>query len=108
MRFGYLETMTEVLPQVESKIIRINLPPLSEERRKKLVALVKERGEAAKISVRNVRRDSNRIAEQSQKDGDLTEDDLRGLKDEIQEQTKEHETRIDSVLGKKIDELMAV
>jgi ribosome recycling factor len=97
-----------VNPQVEGKIVRINLPPLSEERRKKLVALVKERAEAAKVSVRNVRRDSNRTAEQSQKDGDLTEDDLRGLKDEIQEQTKEHESKIDTVLGQKIDELMAV
>ena len=97
-----------VNPQVEGKIIRINLPPLSEERRKKLVALVKERAEAAKVSVRNVRRDSNRNAEQSQKDGELTEDDLRGLKDEIQEQTKEHESKIDEILGQKIDELMAV
>jgi ribosome recycling factor len=95
-------------PSIEAKIIRLVLPPLSEERRKKLVALVKEKGEAAKISVRNVRRDANRSAEQSEKDSDLTEDDLRNLKDEIQEQTKDHETKIEEILKQKIDELMAV
>jgi len=95
-------------PAMEAKIIRLLLPPLSEERRRKLVALVKEKGETAKVSVRNVRRDANRSAEQSEKESDLSEDDLRNLKDEIQDQTKEHETKIDEILSQKIDELMAV
>lgn len=95
-------------PNVDGKILRLNIPPLSEERRKKLVGLVKEKGETAKIAVRNVRRDANKSAEQGKKDGDLTEDDLKKLKDEIQDQTKEHESKIDEILKQKIDELMTV
>ncbi len=97
-----------VTPSVDGKLIRLNLPPLSEERRKKLVALVKEKAEAAKVAVRSVRRDANKHAETALDDGDVTEDDGRRLKDEIQEQTKEHEGKIDAVLKTKIDELMAV
>ncbi len=97
-----------VNPSVDGKLIRINLPPLSEERRKQLVGLVKEKAEAARVSVRNVRRDANKHADQAQKDGGLTEDDLRKLKEEIQEQTKEHEGKIDKILESKIEELMAV
>ncbi|MHC4959412.1 MAG: ribosome recycling factor [Planctomycetota bacterium] len=97
-----------VNPAVDGKLIRLNLPPLSEERRKKLVGLVKEKAEAAKIAVRNVRRDAIKHGETSKSDSDLTEDDLHTLKDEIQEQTKEHEKKIDDVLKEKVDELMAV
>jgi len=95
-------------PNVDGKILRLNVPPLSEERRKKLVALVKEKGEAAKVAIRNVRRDANKNADAGRKDGDLTEDDVKGLKDEIQEQTKEHETKVDDLLKAKVDELMEV
>ena len=97
-----------VMPNVDGKIIRINLPPLSEERRKKLVGLVKEKGEAAKVAVRNVRRDGNKQADQASKGGDLTEDDAHKLKEEIQEETKKHEARVDEILKAKVDELMAV
>ena len=95
-------------PNVDGKILRLILPPLSEERRKKLVALVKEKAEASKVSVRNVRRDANKHADQTQKDGELTEDDHHKLKDEIQEQTKEHEAKVEEILKHKIDDLMAV
>lgn len=95
-------------PNVEGKILRLNIPPLSEERRKKMVALVKEKAEAARIAVRNVRRDANKQAEQAKKDADVTEDDLKKLRDEIQDQTKEHETRIDTILKAKVDELLTV
>lgn len=95
-------------PSVEAKILRLNMPPLSEEQRKKLVALVKDKAEQAKVAVRAVRRDSNKHGDQSLKDRVLTEDDHKKLKDEVQEQTKEHESKIDDVLKKKIDELMTV
>jgi len=95
-------------PNVEGKILRLTIPPLSEERRKKLVALVKEKAEAARIAVRNVRRDANKQADQAKKDGDVTEDDLKKLRDEIQDQTKEHEGRIDRVLKEKVAELLTV
>jgi len=95
-------------PNVDGKILRLNVPPLSEERRKKQVAVVKEKGEAAKVAVRNVRRDANKNAEGAKKDGELTEDDLKKIKDEIQEQTKEHEGKIESILKSKVEELMTV
>jgi len=97
-----------VTPQVDGKLVRISLPPLSEERRKKLVALVKEKAETAKVAVRNVRRDGNKNAESGNKDGDLTDDDLKLAKDEIQEVTKTHEDRIEDLLKKKVEELMSV
>ncbi|MHC4952500.1 MAG: ribosome recycling factor [Planctomycetota bacterium] len=95
-------------PNVDGKILRLNVPPLSEERRKKLVGLVKERGEAGKIAIRNVRRDANKHADAAQKDGNLSEDDLKGLKEEIQEQTKTHEGKVDEFLKNKIEELTEV
>ncbi len=95
-------------PGVDGKILRLTVPPLSEERRKQLVSLVKDKGEAAKVAVRNVRRDANKSADNGKKDGDLTEDDVKTLKSEVQDQTKEHETRIDDLLTAKVDELMTV
>ncbi|MGQ0613148.1 MAG: ribosome recycling factor [Planctomycetaceae bacterium] len=97
-----------VTPAIDGKLIRLNLPPLSEERRKKLVGLVKERAEAARVAVRGTRRDAIKNADTAQKEGDLTEDDLRDCKEEIQEQTKRAEEKVDEHLKKKIDELMAV
>jgi ribosome recycling factor len=97
-----------VNPAVDGKIVRLTMPPLSEEQRKKLVALVKEKAEASKVSVRAVRRDGNKHADEALRDRVLTEDDHKKLKDEIQEQTKDHEKKIDEVLKKKIDELMTV
>ncbi len=95
-------------PAVDGKIIRLKMPPLSEERRKKLVGLVKEKAETAKVTVRNVRRDANKVADASQKDGKLSEDDLHKLKDEIQKLTKTHEDKVDATLAQKVEELMAV
>jgi len=95
-------------PSVDGKLIRLSMPPLSEEQRKKLVGLVKEKAEAAKVAIRNVRRDGNKAADQMQKDRVLTQDDQTKLKDEIQEQTREHEKTVDDILKKKVDELMTV
>jgi ribosome recycling factor len=95
-------------PAVDGKIIRLSIPPLSEERRKQLVGLVKEKAEAAKIAIRNVRRDANKHGEAAQKDKTLTEDDLTKPKDEIQEQTKDHEGQVDKILNARIEELMTV
>ncbi len=95
-------------PNVDGKIIRLNMPPLSEEQRKRLVGLVKEKAEAAKVAIRNVRRDANKQGEQGKTDKTLSEDDLSKLKDEIQEQTKEHEKNVDDALKEKVDELMTV
>jgi len=95
-------------PAVDGKIIRLTIPPLSEERRKQLVGLVKEKAEAAKVAIRNVRRDANKHGEAAQKDKTLSEDDLSKLKDEVQEQTKDHEGQVDKILNVRIKELMTV
>ena len=78
-------------PQNDGRVIRINVPPLTTETRKKLVARIKELTEEAKVSIRNVRRDGNKAAEQGEKDGDLTEDERDKAKDDIQELTKKYE-----------------
>ena len=78
-------------PQSDGRLIRINIPPLSTEVRRKLVARIKELTEEAKVAIRNVRRDGNKAAEQGQKDKELTEDDRDRIKEEIQELTKNYE-----------------
>jgi ribosome recycling factor len=78
-------------PQSDGRLIRINVPPLSTEVRKKLVARIKELTEEAKVSIRNVRRDGNKAAEVAEKDKDLTEDEAKSLKDQVQELTKKYE-----------------
>ncbi len=95
-------------PLTEKNIIRLNVPPLSEERRKQLVSHVKERGEQAKVALRNVRRDANRKIEAMKKDGKAPEDDCAKTKDEVQNITKENEREVDKFLESKINELMEV
>jgi ribosome recycling factor len=93
-------------PQNDGRVIRINVPPLTTETRKKLVARIKELTEEAKVSVRNVRRDGNRAADQAEKDGDMTEDERDKLKDEIQELTKKYENTAGDMAKKREDEVM--
>ena len=78
-------------PQSDGKIIRLNVPQLSTDVRRKMVARIKELTEEAKVAVRNVRRDGNKMADQSEKDKELSEDDRDKVKDDIQELTKKYE-----------------
>ncbi len=78
-------------PQNDGRLIRINVPPLTTETRRKLVARIKELTEDAKISIRNVRRDANKAAETEEKDKILTEDECKSAKEQIQELTKQYE-----------------
>ena len=78
-------------PQNDGRIIRINVPPLTTDTRKKLVSRIKEMTEEAKVSIRNVRRDGNKAADQAEKDKDLTEDENKTVQEEIQELTKKFE-----------------
>ena len=84
-------------PQSDGKVIRINIPPLSTEVRKKMVTQIKKMGEDAKISIRNVRRDGNKSADQAEKDKSLSEDQRDTVKDEIQELTKKFEKKVDDL-----------
>jgi ribosome recycling factor len=93
-------------PQNDGRVIRINVPPLTTDTRKKLVSRIKELTEEAKVSIRNVRRDGNKAVEQGEKDGDLTEDELKKAKDDIQELTKKYEGLASDMAKKREDEVM--
>ncbi|MCM3713225.1 ribosome recycling factor [Halalkalibacter oceani] len=95
-------------PSNDGTIIRISIPPLTEERRKELAKLVKRAAEDAKVAIRNVRRDANDDLKKQQKDGDMTEDELRRLTDEVQKLTDKQIAQVDVVAEKKEKEIMEV
>ncbi len=92
----------------DGKSIRIPLPPLSEDRRKKIVSQVKELVEETKIAVRNIRRDANRHVDKEEKESLITEDESKKAKEKIQEFIRGNETTLNELLEKKTAELMKV
>jgi ribosome recycling factor len=78
-------------PQSDGRLIRIAIPPLSTEVRKRMVSRIKELAEETKVSIRSIRRDANKAAEQAEKDKVLTEDLLDKAKEEVQELTRKYE-----------------
>jgi ribosome recycling factor len=95
-----------IAPVVEAKIIRLNIPPLSEERRKQIVQQVKQMGEQAKIGLRNVRRDIIKMLEGEEKGKIITEDDLDNGKEQADKLTKQYTDNIDRIIKSKSDEIM--
>ncbi len=95
-------------PQSDGKLIRLEIPPLSEERRKQLANLVKEKAEDARVAIRNIRRDGNRRADQAEKDKQLSEDRRDDLKEEIQDLTKRYEEKVDDLLKRKTEEILEI
>lgn len=93
-------------PQSDGRQIRVVVPPLSTEVRRKMVALIKERAEEAKVSIRNVRRDANKAADAAEKDKTLTEDDCKGAKETVQELTKTFEGKVTDLAKAKETEVM--
>lgn len=81
-------------PQNDGRLIRLNVPPLSTDVRKKLVARIKELAEDAKVAIRNIRRDGNKAADQAEKEKTISEDDRDKMKSEIQELTKKYEAEV--------------
>jgi ribosome recycling factor len=81
-------------PQNDGRLIRLNVPPLSTEVRKKMVGRIKELAEEARISIRNIRRDANKAADAAEKAKEISEDDRDKLKQEVQELTKKYETQV--------------
>ncbi|MEC8475105.1 MAG: ribosome recycling factor [Planctomycetota bacterium] len=80
-------------PQNDGRMIRLNVPALSTEVRKKMVSRIKELAEDSKISIRNIRRDANKAADNAEKAKEMSEDDRDKIKEEIQELTKKHEAQ---------------
>jgi len=95
-----------IAPVVDGKLIRLNIPPLSEERRRQLAAQAKQTGEQTKVSIRNIRREANKQLEKEQKDKLITEDDLEKGKKQIDDVTKEYTEKVDSIIKDKSDEIM--
>jgi ribosome recycling factor len=93
-------------PQNDGRLIRISVPPLSTEVRRKLSARIRELTEETKIAVRNVRRDGNKTADQEQKDKVMTEDDRDQVKEDIQNLTKKFETLATDLAAAKEKEVM--
>jgi len=95
-----------IAPLVDAKVIRLSIPPLSQERRRQLVAQAKQLGEQSKVSLRNIRRDAIKHLETRQKDKLITEDDLEKGKKHIDDLTKKYTDNIDEMVRHKSDEIL--
>ncbi|HGH0767267.1 TPA: ribosome recycling factor [Staphylococcus pseudintermedius] len=97
-----------VNPTSDGDVIRIMVPALTEERRKEIVKEVKKTGENAKVSIRNIRRDVNDTLKRQEKDGDISEDELRNGSDEVQKITDSSIKEIDQLVADKEKDIMSV
>lgn len=97
-----------VTPSNDGRVIRLVLPPLTEERRQELVKLFKKLAEESKVSIRNVRRDANELIKKLEKDSEITEDERYRTQEEIQKITDEHIEKIDKILKAKEEEILEV
>ena len=95
-------------PSNDGKVIRLVFPELTEERRKELVKDVKKKGEAAKVAVRNIRRDANDAFKKAEKAGEITEDELADLTEKMQKLTDKTIERVDKAVEEKTKEIMTV
>jgi ribosome recycling factor len=93
-------------PQNDGRVIRLNVPPLSTEVRRKMVGRVKELAEEAKVALRNIRRDGNKDADQAEKDKDLSEDDRDQVKETIQDLIKQYEAQAGELAKAREKEVM--
>lgn len=95
-------------PSSDGNIVRIVIPPLTEERRKELVKVVGKFAEESKVQVRNIRRDANDQLKKNEKDSEITEDELRQYQNDVQAETDKFIGQIDSLVEAKEAEIMEV
>lgn len=93
-------------PQSDGRVVRINVPPLSTDVRKKMVARIKELAEEARVSIRNIRRDGNKAIEQAEKDKVIGEDERDSAKEEVQELTKKYEDVVNELAKNRENDVM--
>ena len=105
---GILKANLGLTPSSDGKIIRISIPPLTEERRKEIAKTVHNTCEDFKVAVRNIRRDSNETLKSLQKDGDISEDENFKAQKQVQEITDEFVKKIDGVFGAKEKEILEI
>lgn len=103
-----LKSNLGIHPANDGKVIRLAIPPLSEERRRQLAKLAKDMAEKAKVAIRNARRDGNAQADREEKEKAITEDDKFKAKEEIQKLTEQYEKKGEELLDKKTKEIMEV
>ncbi|MBQ9156685.1 MAG: ribosome recycling factor [Eubacterium sp.] len=95
-------------PSNDGKQIRLVFPELTEERRKDLVKDVKKKGEACKVAIRNIRRDANEFLKKSNKDKEITEDELKDQQNKVQKETDKYIKKVDEAIDKKSKEILTV
>jgi ribosome recycling factor len=95
-------------PSNDGKVIRLAIPPLSEERRKQMTKMAKDLAEKAKVSIRSVRRDGNAQVDTEEKEKTITEDEKFKAREEIQKLTEQYEKQVEEALEKKTKEIMEV
>jgi len=95
-------------PQSDKDIVRVPIPPLTEERRKQIVKQVKQKGEEFKIAIRNERRDAKELIEVAEKDGDIAADEAKKALEKMQKATDEGVKRIDEICAAKEKDVMQV
>lgn len=95
-------------PNSDGTVIRLAVPQLTEERRKELVKVVRKKAEEARVAIRNVRRDVNEEIKKSEKNSEITEDEMHKAQDDIQKMTDKHIEDVEKVLAAKEKEIMEV
>jgi ribosome recycling factor len=103
---GILKSDLGLTPSSDGKLVRIAIPPLTEDRRKELVKVINKISEDHKVGVRNVRRDSNELVKGLKKDGDISEDDAFKAQDLIQKITDDYIGRVDETFKEKEKEIL--
>ncbi len=95
-------------PSNDGKVIRISIPPLTEERRKEFVKIAKNMAEQSRVSIRNTRRDANDELKKAEKDGIISEDDLKRAEDEVQKLTDSYVAQVNDKLEEKEEEILEI
>lgn len=102
------ESNIGLTPHGDGKVLRLTLPPLSQERRLQLAGQCKQFAEAAKVTVRSARRDANKVIDTEEKGGIIAEDDATNAKEQVQDLTKKYEAKIDEMIEHKKQEILQV
>ena len=95
-------------PSTSGSVIRVNLPPLTEERRKDMIKVVRAEAEAGRVAIRNIRRDANSDFKELLKEKEITEDQERGAEDAVQKLTDNYVAEVDKLLQQKEKDLMEI
>ena len=103
-----LKSELGLTPMNDGKIVRIVLPPLTEERRRELVKVVKKMAEEFKVQIRNHRRDANEMLKELKKEKEVTEDEMRKGQERVQKTTDEYISGVDAIVGDKEKEIMEI